>query len=361
MVFTQQALLRQDHAFVAFFVAFIVSHEASVADFSSQERHWMCDTLLQALRVLGKRSGFEAQSVFGFVMKYCADETLSMLTDTFSDFITIKELTPNEKDFDLQSKWQNKERIRLSDNETLLSPLLSPSSLFQQFPPSSLSPTERAFIHQSFLQLFSTQDTRTRLNTLLQLMVEDAACGEKVVLLAPLARDYQTLSEHLSLIGTLSGIPQNAVILLCEWLLWNKCVLHSSPPFPQQFTLHEATTLLCQDASSQSLITFIRQYALLCELSDEEYFNVNRCVGGPTYLQSVLQRAVTSRNERQVELAFALLELGCVQSVGACLKAYLKSVLNSTRSVVVDEDRFLVVDGANGGTVPEIPGNSETV
>ena len=56
MVFTQQALLRQDHAFVAFFVAFIVSHEASVADFSSQERHWMCDTLLQALRVLGKRS-----------------------------------------------------------------------------------------------------------------------------------------------------------------------------------------------------------------------------------------------------------------------------------------------------------------
>ena len=241
----------------------------------------MCDTLLQALRVLGKRSGFEAQSVFGFVMKYCADETLSMLTDTFSDFITIKELTPNEKDFDLQSKWQNKERIRLSDNETLLSPLLSPSSLFQQFPPSSLSPTERAFIHQSFLQLFSTQDTRTRLNTLLQLMVEDAACGEKVVLLAPLARDYQTLSEHLSLIGTLSGIPQNAVILLCEWLLWNKCVLHSSPPFPQQFTLHEATTLLCQDASSQSLITFIRQYALLCELSDEEYFNVNRCVGGP--------------------------------------------------------------------------------
>ena len=221
---------------MAFFVAFIVSHEASVADFSSQERHWMCDTLLQALRVLRKRSGFEAQSVFGFVMKYCADETLSMLTDTFSDFITIKELTPNEKDFDLQSKWQNKERIRLSDNETLLSPLLSPSSLFQQFPPSSLSPTERAFIHQSFLQLFSTQDTRTRLNTLLQLMVEDAACGEKVVLLAPLARDYQTLSEHLSLIGTLSGIPQNAVILLCEWLLWNKCVLHSSPPFPQQFT-----------------------------------------------------------------------------------------------------------------------------
>ena len=88
---------------------------------------------------------------------------------------------------------------------------------------------------------------------------------------------------------------------------------------------------------------------------------MNRCVGGPTYLQSVLQRAVTSRNERQVELAFALLELGCVQSVGACLKAYLKSVLNSTRSVVVDEDRFLVVDGANGGTVPEIPGNSETV
>ena len=69
----------------------------------------------------------------------------------------------------------------------------------------------------------------------------------------------------------------------------------------------------------------------LCELSDEDGFDVNRCVSDREYRHGVLLRAITSRNERRNELAFACLD-GSAEENGEYLRAYLQSVLTSACS-----------------------------
>ena len=171
----------------------------------------------------------------------------------------------------------------------------------------------------------------TSLHLLLSAMLPDARGLEQTVLLMPAFPVFRSLSADLTQIGAIPGIPQNAVILLCEWFLLNESILHSSPPIPHNFTLREATTLLQTIPSCSSLLSFFKQYLLLCELSDEEGFDVNRCVSDREYRHGVLLRAITSRNERRNELAFACLD-GSAEENGEYLRAYLQSVLTSACS-----------------------------
>lgn len=328
MVFTQQSLLNKDFEHTCYFLMFILKHRDTVALLSPSEQHWMCRVMLAAVKTLKDLERMDLLPVFGFVLEHCSEEDLDDLGQTFSDSLIIKTEPKPQNTSDLVQQWQKKDRVSPSEEDPLFS-LASPSPFFLTPPRAPLSPHTLSLLHS--VVSAPQASPVTSLHLLLSAMLPDARGLEQTVLLMPVFPVFRSLSADLTQIGAIPGIPQNAVILLCEWFLLNESILHSSPPIPHNFTLREATTLLQTIPSCSSLLSFFKQYLLLCELSDEEGFDVNRCVSDREYRHGVLLRAITSRNERRNELAFACLD-GSAEENGEYLRAYLQSVLTSVCS-----------------------------
>ena len=282
--------------------------------------------MLQAVKALRAVEKMDFLPVFRFILQYCCDKDLSELCQTFSDSLITKSDHPVKGTSHLAQKWQKKSRLSPSD-QTLLFSSQTRSSFFL-----TVSRTSRPLDSSSLLHSISTSTTSSpqlQLELLLHAIRPDEQGMTQAVLLMPFFSALRSLSSHLALIGSLNGVPENAVIALCQWFLLNESILHSSPPIPHNFTLHEATTLLQSVPSCLPLLSFFKQYLLLCELSDYDNFDVNRCVSDKDYRYSILHRAITSRNERQNELAFAYLDVSPSEDNSAYLKAYMKGVLTS--------------------------------
>lgn len=285
--------------------------------------------MIQAVKALKELEQMDLLPVFRFVLQYCSEKDLCDLCQTFSDSLITKP-DPQRKDLpNLSRKWQKKDRLSPSD-QTHLFASSTHSSFFLTVPRTSRPLDSFALLHS--ISTSTTSSPQLQLELLLHAFLPDEQGMAQAVLLMPFFSALRPLSSHLALIGSLPGIPQNAVIVLCEWLLLNESILHSSPPIPRNFTLHEATSLLQTFPSCISLLSFFKQYLLLCELSDYESFDVNRCVSDQDYRSSILLRAIMNRNERQNELAFAYLDVSPSDDHSAYLKAYMKSVLTSMRS-----------------------------